>query len=455
MTLAAPMSHKHPKVSRPLEARSDLDGWTRRPKAAGARPKPVRMRQLELIRTLEDAELVVARHALASPLGIRHLHALAERLSIGTVDVRDVTRADPDEGDASAETIARLTAIRRLAASHTRATTGSAARLMRELVHLRLQRSQVERVIASLEGAAAEQRRLRRRVKALARTRGPALETTRKLLTRSESTAGMSLEELDHALHAIRSATRDADAARAKLVEANMRLVAAIARRFAHRGLDLPDLIQEGTIGLLRAIDRFERSRGVQFATYATWWIRQAIGRALTSQARPVRLPINVEEELQTLRRERDRLSRVAGQQPSARELASRLGVSVERVGALLAVEHDFARQLVPLDEKLEADDDRTHGDALADTQSMTPLEAALARGLAAQTERALAGLTPKERKVLRLRYGLGRCFDHTLEEIGAQLGVTRQRILQIATRAIDKLRHSSRAGALRSFYDP
>ncbi|MGH7895828.1 MAG: sigma-70 family RNA polymerase sigma factor, partial [Candidatus Binatia bacterium] len=254
---------------------------------------------------------------------------------------------------------------------------------------------------------------------------------------------------------AARAAGRAAGTARVRLVEANLRLVVAVARRFLHRGLDLPDLVQEGTIGLLRAIDKFERSRGVAFATYATWWIRQAIGRAVVSQARPIRLPINVEEELQALRRMRHHHLRETGTAPSARELAARLAAPLARVEALLTIEHDFARNLVPLDERLDADDDRTHADALADTTHATPTEVADAGALSAHTQRALAALSPKERNVLRLRYGIGRCVDHTLEEIGGQFGVTRQRILQVAARAIEKLRRSPQANALRTFYEP
>jgi RNA polymerase primary sigma factor len=434
MTIAAAPSHEPLIVPGSHAVPAGTDGRTRSP-----------VRQLELIRALEDAELVLARHALASPLGIRHLNGLAERLAIGTIDIRDVTRAEADDGATLADTLARLATVRRLAASGARSTNASDARLIRELVHLRLQPGHVTRIIASLEAAAGEERRLRRRTRATAQG-----ETARRHVE-----AGMSLDDLNQALRAIRGALRDADVTRAKLVDANRQLVTAIARRFLHRGLDLPDLIQEGTIGLLRSIERFERSRGVQFATYATWWIRQAIGRAISRQARAVRLPINVEDAMQAMRRERDRYAGERGRVPTARELAERLDAPIEQIEDLLAVEHTFAHHPISLDEPFALDDGRTHAETLADTSNPTPLDTVVAHGLAAHLEQALASLSPKERKVLRLRYGIGECVDHTLEEIGAQLGVTRQRILQIVSRAIDKIRCSARASGLRSFYEP
>jgi RNA polymerase primary sigma factor len=230
--------------------------------------------------------------------------------------------------------------------------------------------------------------------------------------------------------------------------------VTAIARRYAERGLDLPDLVQEGTIGLMRAVERFDPRHEVTFATYAAWWVRQTINRALIYRARLVRLPGSVEDGLRRVHKQRRHLTADGGPPPTDAEIAARTQLTAARVADLQRIEHELCRPPLPFEEPSTDDDDRSVADVLADETRPTPEDASIASGLATCTARALAMLAPRERRVLELRYGIGWDREHSLEDIGRQFGLTRQRILQISTKALDKLRSSHHASPLQSFWD-
>lgn len=372
------------------------------------------------VAALEAHRVVVARDVLGGPIGLRYLREIAQGLESRRIDVRSVveTEADVRVEDARAECLARLERIARLTASHRPLSARARTQLEREIRDLGLRRSHVDTVVARMEAVRP---------------------TTAKTLAR------------------LRVAAEDAARGRARLVESHLRLVTALARRYADRGLELPDLVQEGTIGLMRAADRFDVRHQVTFATYAAWWVRQTIGRAMTSRARTVRLPGSVEEGLRKIRRHRRHLTLEKCRLPTTAELADATRLSEDRVDDLERIEHDLCRPMIPFDAPAQDDDDdgRAPADMLADQHWPNPEDATVARRLVAHASDALGVLAPREREVIQLRYGIDRDREHTLEDIGKEFGLTRQRILQIASKALEKLRTSRHARQLQAFWKP
>ena len=259
---------------------------------------------------------------------------------------------------------------------------------------------------------------------------------------------GISVTDLKGLINKVHRGDRNTNKAKKEMIEANLRLVISIAKKYSNRGLQFLDLIQEGNIGLMKAVDKFEYRRGYKFSTYATWWIRQAITRSIADQARTIRIPVHMIETINKIIRTSRQMLHELGYEPTPNELADRLSMSVDKVRKVLKI----TREPVSLDNPIGDEDGGSLGDFIEDKNALPPLEAAILANLRETTTRILASLTPREERVLRMRFGIGMSTDHTLEEVGQQFFVTRERIRQIEAKALRKLKHPSRSRKLRGF---
>lgn len=275
-------------------------------------------------------------------------------------------------------------------------------------------------------------------------------EEIAKKITRLEEEAGVSITELKRIDESLTVGERKADQAKSELVEANLRLVVSIAKKYTNRGLQFLDLIQEGNIGLMKAVDKFEYRRGYKFSTYATWWIRQAITRAIADQARTIRIPVHMIETINKLIRTSRLLVQQLGREPTPEEIAVKMELPVDKVRKVLKI----AKEPISLETPIGEEEDSYLGDFIEDKKIINPADAVMNINLSEQTRKVLATLTPREEKVLRMRFGIGEKSDHTLEEVGQDFFVTRERIRQIEAKALRKLRHPSRAKLLKAFVD-
>jgi RNA polymerase primary sigma factor len=420
----------------------------------GKVPLLTREGEVRVGQQIEGGYREVREVLFTSPIAGRMAESLAQKLRAGTVRARDLTT----EADEDPEGFDEEAADRRLL----RIT----AQIQRH--EQKLQKLMQERAEASAEVATKKTREIERTREKLAELFAemklglPALlemsSELKKAALRSESNPnlkvlGLPREERKRLIEARRrleAAERMVDRAKSELVQANLRLVVAMAKRYTNRGLHFLDLIQEGNIGVMRAADKFEYQRGYKFSTYATWWIRQSITRALADQSRTIRIPVHMVDSLNSVIRTSLRLVQELGRDPTAEEIAERADLPLDKVNTLLRL----TKEPISLDAPVGEEEDSHLGDFVEDDSFASPIDAVVSQNLAEQTRSLLATLTPREEKVIRMRFGLDERQEHTLEEVGRDFEVTRERIRQIEGRALHKLRRMGQSRMLKTFLE-